>query len=236
MSYILVTGAANNIGREISLLLAEKGYNIVIHYRESEVSAISLKEEIERKYRVKSVLAYGDFSSKKGIDTFISSVRQKVERLKGIVNSASIYKKGSLIDTSYVEFEEMTQVNLTAPFYLVNSFLKDLLVEDSVIINLGICGLLSKMADTYAPAYQMTKLSFLMLTKSYALSLAKNKIRVNMVSPGYSETSVDLPVSLDVIPLKRLCLNKEIAETVLFLIEHKYITGQNIEVAGGMRL
>ena len=236
MSYILITGASNNIGKAIALLLAKNGYDIAIHYKESSKNALLLKEEIE-KYNVKAITIFGDFSNKEGVDIFIALVKRNIKKLKGFINNASIYKQGALTDTSYNELKDIFQVNMFSPFHLINSFYKcGLLERNGNIINLGMCGLLTKMADMHASAFQMSKLSLLMLTKSFALSLAKDNIRVNMVSPGYSETSVDLPSNIDNLPLKRAATNDEIAEAVLFLIRHQYITGENLEVAGGVRL
>ena len=235
MSYILVTGAAKNIGKAISLLLAKKGYDIAVHYKDSEDEALALQDEI-RGYGVQSEVIYGDFSTKKGLDAFISLVKQKLKKVKGLVNNASVYKVGPLKDTSFFDLENLYQVNLFTPFYLINSFVKELIEQKGSIVNIGMCGLLTNMVDNYAPAYQMSKLSLLMLTKSLAKSLAKYKIRVNMVSPGYTETSVDLPQRGTNLPFGRAAKNVEIAEAVLFFMSHSYITGQNMEVAGGVRL
>lgn len=235
MSYILVTGGSKNIGREISLLLAKNGYDIAIHYRRRKDLAETLQKEIKR-FKVKCEIIYGDFSAKEGLYDFVLDVKNKLGSIKALINNAALYKTGSLDSISYEELKELFQVNLFSSFYLIQSFMKESILKEGVIVNLGMCGLISKMADDYATGFQMSKLSLLMLTKSYAKTLAKDKIRVNMISPGYTETSIDLPKNFDLHPMKRPATNAEIAEGVLFFLKHPYITGQNLEIAGGIRL
>jgi NAD(P)-dependent dehydrogenase (short-subunit alcohol dehydrogenase family) len=93
------------------------------------------------------------------------------------------------------------------------------------------------VADVYAPAYRIAKTGLLMLTKSLAKELAHASVNVNMVSPGYMENAVDLPDKLS-LPMHRAASFEEVSRTVVFLLadESKYITGQNIEVCGGVRL
>jgi 3-oxoacyl-[acyl-carrier protein] reductase len=235
MSYIIVTGGSKNIGKEVSLLLAKSGCDVAIHYKDGIDQADALQKEI-RSLGVNCEIVFGDFSSEEGLEAFVSLAKAKLKSIKGLVNNAGFYKVGALQETSFHELKHIFQVNLFSAFYLIQSFVKELIIEEGSIVNLGMCGLISKMADDYATAFQMSKLSLLMLTKSFAKSLAKDKIKVNMVSPGYTETSIDLPKNYDSLPMKRAAANIEIAEGVLFFLNHPYITGQNLEIAGGVRL
>lgn len=235
MSYIIVTGGSKNIGREISLSLAKSGYDVAVHYNDGIDQADALQKEI-KSLGVNCEIVFGDFSSEEGLEAFVSLAKAELKYIKGLINNASFYKIGPLQDTSFHELKHVFQVNFFSSFYLIKSFMKDLVKEEGAIVNLGMCGLISKMADDYATAFQMSKLSLLMLTKSFAKSLAKDKVRVNMVSPGYTETSIDLPKNYDSLPMKRPATNIEIAEGVLFFLKHSYITGQNLEIAGGVRL
>ena len=77
-----------------------------------------------------------------------------------------------------------------------------------------------------------------LLTKSLAAELAKSSVRVNMVSPGYIENAVDLPENTDKLPMKRPATLDELTRVIAFLLDDQsnYITGQNIDVAGGLLL
>lgn len=234
MSYVIVTGGSKNIGKEIATQLAKNGHDIAIHYRKNREEVEVLEKELQKE-KVKVKLLYGDFSQKEGIESFVCEAKERLGKIKGIINNAAVYKLGGLNEISFDDLHSLFLVNLFTPFYLINSLIKELSKEKGFIVNIGMCGLFSKLSDDWAAGYQMSKLALLMLTKSFAKSLAKEGVRVNMVSPGYSETSVGLPPK-SFFPLGRPSTNKEIAEAVLFFIKNEYVTGQNLEVAGGVRL
>ena len=127
------------------------------------------------------------------------------------------------------------QTNLNAPYQLMKQLIPSIKQQKGSIINIGVSGLNFVHADVYSTAYTITKSALLMLTKSLAIELAPDQVRVNMISPGYLETSVDLPSDLSHIPLNRLGTLQEVADMVVYLLSEKasYITGQNIEIAGG---
>ena len=99
-------------------------------------------------------------------------------------------------------------------------------------------GLSTERADTYSTAYTFTKASLLMLTKALAKEYAPDGVTVNMVSPGHLDISVDLPEDLNTLPMKRPATCEEVARVVTFLLrdENNYLTGQNIDIAGALRL
>ena len=103
------------------------------------------------------------------------------------------------------------------------------------IIFLGVAGIMQSLSDARTSFYTLAKLNLLMLTKSLAKELAPKQIRVNMISPGYLEESIDQPKSL---PMERPAKWEEIAEAALFFLDPKNrsITGQNLEIAGGVRI
>jgi NAD(P)-dependent dehydrogenase (short-subunit alcohol dehydrogenase family) len=84
----------------------------------------------------------------------------------------------------------------------------------------------------------MTKSNLWMFTRSLAKELAKDFVRVNMVSPGLLDISIDLKEYAATLPMKRPGSCKEVARVIAFLLEEesRYITGQNIEVSGGFGL
>ena len=105
------------------------------------------------------------------------------------------------------------------------------------IINIGVVGANNIHADTQRSAYLTTKMSLWMLTKSLARELAESNVRVNMISPGFIENAVDIQ-SVSRLPMGRPASFDEVTRVATFLIDPKnsYITGQNIEVGGGIGL
>lgn len=237
MSFTLVTGGAKNLGREICLHLAKNKLNVVVHYNKSEKEALQVVNEC-RKFGVQAEAIQGDFSSMDGVKKFIEMYLKQFPNTKNLVNNVGNYLIKSALETSYEEMTDLFQVNVFACLYLSQSLLHTIKMSQGSIVNIGVAGIDRGKAECYSTIYSMTKLSLLMLTRSLAKELGKFNVAVNMVSPGVLTSSIDAAENLEIIPMKRLGSLNEVADVVAFLLNQKnhYITGQNIEVAGGVRL
>lgn len=232
----LVTGGAQRLGAEICRTLAADGHSIVVHYRQSENEALKVIQDCQA-YGVKAQGIQGDFSTHESTLDFIQRYMQEFPDTQNLVNNVGNYLVQSAFSTSVEEYQQLFQINLFAPIALSNALIPALRKHQGCIVNIGIAGLLTDRADIYSPAYTMTKKCLWQLTKSLALELASEGVKVNMVSPGYIENAVDLPDPKK-LPMRRPATEHEIARMVAFLLqkESEYITGQNIEIAGGVRL
>ncbi|HEY2811318.1 MAG TPA: SDR family oxidoreductase [Rhabdochlamydiaceae bacterium] len=237
MRWNLVTGGALRLGAEICRALAKKGKNVVIHFRKSEREAKQLQEELIG-YGVVAEILMGDFSTEENTKAFLASYRDRFAQTEGLVNNVGNYALGPASTISSHELTLLLQVNTIAPLMLIQGVLSALKNLKGSVVNIGMAGTSHAMANIHATAYNMTKLSLTMLTKSLAKELAPFSISVNMVSPGYLEDSVDYPSHAQTIPAGRLAQFQEVAQAVVFFMskESAYITGQNLEVAGGVRL
>lgn len=237
MSWALVTGAAKGLGSEICLHLARSGYNVVIHYNTSHQEAERLADTC-RQMGVNAETIQGDFSSNLGINDCISRYMSRFPKTCVLINNVGNYLMKPVTQTNLQEWEGLFQTNLTAPFVLSNALVPSLKINKGHIINIGVNGLHYGRADTYSTAYTITKYGLWMLTRSLAKELASEGVRVNMVSPGLMENAVDLDKILPLVPMKTATPLNEVAELVTFLLkpENSHMTGQNIEVAGGLRL
>jgi NAD(P)-dependent dehydrogenase (short-subunit alcohol dehydrogenase family) len=235
--WALVTGGAKNLGSKICLALAEKNRNVLVHYHTSKKEA----EEVAEKCRTLGVSAetiQGDFSSREGIQAFLKICLESFPETNVLINNVGAYLIQSSLNTSVEEWHGLFHTNLHAPFEIIQALTPALKKSKGNIINIGCVGVESTQADTYSSAYMISKQALLMLTKSVALELAPSGVRVNMLSPGHLEHSVDLPKDLSVIPVGRAAKSDDLTRVVTFLLdeENSYITGQNIDVAGGLRL
>lgn len=237
MGWVLVTGAAKRLGAEICGQLAAKGYSVVVHYNTSNVEAEAAVNGL-RKMGVKAESIQGDFSTIPETQEFIERYLARFPKTACLINNVGNYLIKPASTTTPEEWADLFQTNLNAPAALINALLPSIISEKGNIINIGVAGLEAGRADTYCPAYTASKMGLLMLTKSLAKELAPKQVRVNMVSPGLLENAVDMPKELSIVPMHRPGKLEEIAQVITFLLEpeNSYITGQNIEIAGGLRL
>jgi NAD(P)-dependent dehydrogenase (short-subunit alcohol dehydrogenase family) len=235
MKWTLVTGGSKRLGAAICRSLAAEGYPILIHYCTSRQEAEEVAAEC-RNYGVESQTIQGDFSSLESTLKFVTTCQHHYPDIKFLINNVGNYLIKSASKTSPEEWNALFQVNVNAPFALCQAFISSLQSCQGSIVNIGVAGANQLHADIKRTAYLATKMSLLMLTKSLARELASTGVRVNMVSPGVLENAVDLSdVSL---PLQRPASLEEVVRVVSFLLNdaNRYITGQNIEVSGGIGL
>ncbi|MBJ7449372.1 MAG: SDR family oxidoreductase [Parachlamydiales bacterium] len=237
MKWALITGASKRLGKQLALSLADLGWNIAIHYCSSESEAVDVVEKcINKGVKAKSI--YGNFDTSKGIDEMLNTYLKEVPSTHLLINNVGNFLVKPVLETNLNEWHSLIQTNLNAPFHLIQKLQDSLVKNKGQIINIGVTGLSAVRPNHTAPAYYITKLALLGLTKSLAKELAPKNVRVNMVSPGVIDNAVDLDQVKDRLPMHRPCTTQEIARVVQFLVDEAsdYITGQNIEVSGGFNL
>jgi NAD(P)-dependent dehydrogenase (short-subunit alcohol dehydrogenase family) len=237
MKWTLVTGAAKHLGREIALLLAHKNHSVVIQYHYSEKEALDTVEEIHHFGGVACAIQ-GDFTTFASTKAFVEAYKAKFPDTKNLINNVGNYIIKKALATDMPTAYELFQTNVHVPFYLSSELASSIKEAKGSIINIGTSGIHSFRADERAPLYTATKIALYSITKSLAKELAPFSCRVNMVSPGQLEESVDLRDDPSLFPMGRAGTGNEVARMVAFLLEEEsnYITGQNIEVAGGLGL
>lgn len=237
MKPILVTGGGKGLGAEISKCLAKKKHDLVIHYKQSEREAKNLADNLSSEYGGGYEVIYGDFSSHKSTQRLIENYLDKFPHTKGLVNNVGNYLIASLSETDASQWNGLFQTNFFAPIFLTRSLLPSLCKAKGCVVNIGLTGLKEGRGFTRAPAYAIAKSSLLFYTFSLAKELACENVRVNMISPGYMENAVD-SIDFGHLPFKRAATLHEVAQITasLFDPEFGYVTGQNIEVAGGIGL
>ncbi len=237
MGWTLVTGGAKRLGAKLCLDLSAEGHSVLVHYRTSKKEA----EEVVETCRSLGAIAemiQGDFSTMSSTEDFIRVCRTNFPSIRVLINNVGNYLVKPASKTSIQEWNAIFQSNLYTPFALSSAFLNSLCENRGSIVNIGIAGLEGMRADIYSTAYMSAKMALLMLTKSLAKETASQGLRVNMISPGYLENAIDLPQDPAHLPMERAATLDEISRLVIYLLneQNNYITGQNIEVAGGVRL
>jgi pteridine reductase len=234
----LVTGSAKRIGAAIAKGLHTAGYNLVLHYRDSQTVAESLTAEFNQQRTNSAICIQADFDRIESIKTLAEKTLQQWQRLDLLVNNASMFYPTPLTEASIQDWSSLFNSNLKAPYFLIQALADTLKKSQGSIINI---------ADIYADKplknhslYCMAKAGNVMMTKSLSLELAPD-VRVNGIAPGailWPETPTnDIQKILEKIPLGKLGNPDEIVNLVLFLASKtNYITGQIINIDGGRTL
>lgn len=234
---VIVTGAAKGIGRAIALRFAKEGCNIVLNYR-SNVSD-ELIEEI-KSYGVECFPFKADVSVYSEAETLIKESKKHFGSVDVLINNAGITRDMLLMRMSEDEFDSVINTNLKGTFNTIRHVSSVMLKQKSgAIINLSsVVGLMGNVGQAN---YAASKAGVIGLTKSTARELAARGITCNAIAPGFIETDMTAVLKDDVkeamlntIPLKKFGQAEDIAEAAVFLAKNRYITGQVLNVDGGM--
>lgn len=231
--WTLVTGGSRRLGAALCLALAEKGHAVAVHYNNSQKEACEVVAQCQA-MGVQAAAIQGDFSSLTNVKSFVERYLHQFSETTNLINNVGDYLISSALQTSIEDWISLFQVNLHTPFILTQALIPSLIQNQGQIINIGVSGLHRQVANTYATAYTLTKQGLWGLTLALARELAPQGIRINMVSPG----ELDISIDHHPIPMHRPATCWEVCRVVNFLLdpESAYITGQNIEVAGGLGL
>jgi 3-oxoacyl-[acyl-carrier protein] reductase len=231
----LVTGGARRLGRHLCELLASCGYRVVIGYRTSDVEAERLAVEIaERGGEARA--AYLDVAFLKSVEEAFGAIDKNEGRFDLLINNVGNYNPQSVVALEPEHWDATIQTNLSGAYYCCYHALKRL-GRGGQIINIGMSGLHGCGADTTGLDYHVSKSGLLVVTRSLAKAYAAQGIRVNMVSPGMLTNSIDYPDNVaEWVPMGRGGELEDVGQAVRYLLNASYVTGVNIDVAGGYRL
>jgi len=210
----IVTGNYQGLGKAISEYLPSLGYQEPDLIRSAEYNLCS-PDACQR---------------------LIKNIIDKYGRLDLLVNNVGNYITGYIDDYSIEAWHEMFNSNLNSAFYMMKFALPYLRQTKGKIINLGYCGLNKLSPPPEIFAYQAAKTALLVTTKAIAKAEAANQVTVNMISPGSLENTIEDSSVLEIIPMKRFAELEEAVRLVEFFVKNDYITGQNLEIAGGRAL
>lgn len=231
-----MTGAGKRLGRAVALRLAEHGADVVVHYRNSQREAQEAVREIEKLGRRATAIG-ADLGQVSEIKRLFDEAGKHFGRLDVLVNSAANFLPASMVSTTEGIWDSALDTNVRAPFFCAQAAAPWLRRTQGVIINFADTGGLLGWTG-YIP-HSISKAGVIMLTKVLAKALAP-EVRVNAIAPGTITMEGDPPEweadFIKLAPLRRTGKPSDIADSVLFLVQSKFITGQVLVVDGGRAL
>jgi glucose 1-dehydrogenase len=236
---VLVTGAAGGIGGAVARSRVQAGDVVLgVDINRNGLQLVASDVLGSRGTFHPQVV---DITSDEGVYDLAGLVRREFGRLDSLVNAAGVISRHTIHDLDIAEWDRIVGINLRAPFVLTKACL-GLMPRGSVIIN--VTSIQSEVANGDLPHYAASKGGLKQLTKSLAVSLAPDQIRVVAVAPGSTDTGMNAADRADPavqaaylarIPLGRLVEPAEIAEVISFLLSAggRSITGTTVVVDGG---
>ena len=237
----LITGSSRGIGKQIAIKLAKNGYNIVVNYVNKNEEVEKTIEELKQ-FGVEVLEAQGDISNYEQSEKIVNLVIEKFGQIDVLVNNAGVTKDMLIMRMKKEDFTKVIDVNLVGTFNITKNVIPYMMKKrNGRIINISsVVGISGNAGQCN---YSASKAGIIGFTKSLAKELASRNILVNAVAPGFIETNMTDVLQENVkeeikkqIPLKRIGKAEDVANAVYFLTseESSYITGQVLQVDGGM--
>ena len=236
----IISGGDSGIGRAVAILFAKEGADIIINYLNENEDANMTKKIIEDLGR-NCLLIPGDLRDE-NLSTYIADTAiDCFGKINILVNNCAVqFPQNSILDISSKQLKDTFETNVYTFFYLTKAVLPYLESYSSII---NTCSVTAFKGKKTLIDYSSTKGAIDTFTKSLALSLADDKIRVNAVAPGSTWTPL-IPASFNEqevevfgadVPFKRAAEPFELAPAYLYLAsdDSRYVTGQMIHVNGG---
>lgn len=236
----IVTGASRGIGAAIAQRLCEAGANVVLCSRSAEAVTQIAETLQEKGYTTLSTAA--DISQKADVEELIEKTIAQFSQIDILVNNAGITRDMLLMRLKDEDWDAVLQTNLTGTMYCTRAVLRPMIRQKSGRI-INISSVIGLMGNAGQASYAAAKAGIIGLTKATAKEVGTRGITVNAVAPGFITTDMTAQISeenqkqlLELIPLQDFGHPEDVADAVCFLASDaaRYITGQTLQVDGGM--
>ena len=223
---VLLIGADSEIGKEIVPYFSNNGYSVIPHY---------FKDKIENGY-------YANIQKPAEVETLVRKVLEKNNSIDILINCAGISIDKIAHKYEFEDWKKTIDINLNGAFYCMRAILPSM-QENKYGRIINISSVVSRIGVPGTVAYGASKAGLNALTRTIAIENITRGITCNSIALGYVNAGLTttLPRSiqnqiLEKIPMKRFCEIEEVFNTIVFIIKTPYITGQTIDLNGGLFL
>ena len=235
---VLVTGSAKRLGREIALALAAAGWQVAVHYRQSEEDALQTVADCEQFGAAAAFDA--DLADEAAVRALLPRVVAHFGEVDAVVNSAALFEHDSTASFGYAAMEKHLRTNTGAAILLAQALHRHVheRAGDGVVVNLLDQKLWNQNPDFLS--YTLSKAALEAANTMLAMALAPD-VRVVGVAPGLTLTSDYLtPAKFEALhrlsPLGRSSTPEDICSAVKFALDNRALTGTTLLVDGGQHL
>jgi len=239
---VIITGAARGIGFAIAEAFAEKGAITIILDLQKEAVEQAAGKLVKNGWQALGFEA--NVTDSAAIEIVFKEIVKKFGKIDILVNNAGITKDGLLMKMKESDWDAVINVNLKGTFVCTQKVCRFMMKQRSGVI-LNIASVIGIMGNAGQANYAASKGGIIAFTKSTAKEFASRNIRVNAIAPGFIETEMTAKLPPEIvesyaglIPLKRMGKPSDVANLCLFLAsdEAEYITGQTVQVDGGLAM
>lgn len=246
---VVVTGAAQGLGRAMAQAIAAKGAKLAL----ADLDETKLQETAELcKSAGGDAKTYAvNVSEEASVEALFDKIVSDFGGVDGLVNNAGVNRDGLLIKVkdgqvvgkmSLAQFNQVIGVDLAGVFLCGREAAARMAAsgKGGTIVNISS---ISRAGNVGQTNYSAAKAGVAAMTVTWAKELARYKVRVGAIAPGFCDTRMVASIREDIrdkiiagIPLRRLASPEEIADTVLYILQNDYFTGRVLEIDGGLRL
>ncbi len=240
----LITGASKGIGRGCAIELAKEGANIAINYRSGQSDAEAAAEEI-RKLGGKTLLLQADVSNQLEVEGMVKKTVETFGRIDGYVSNAAYSDRQLMVDADMEGFKKTIDVTMWGAFFGVRAAAQAMIDQKGGVI-IVMSSPHAVIPIPMAMAYNMAKAAIDHMARTAAIELAKHRIRVNVIHPGWIDTPGErkfftedqLSQGAENIPWKRMGKPEELGKLAAFIAsdDADYMTGSTVLMDGGISL
>jgi len=238
----IVTGGTRGIGKAIVLELARRGCSVAFNFSKSAEEAVSLKGEVEG-LGVKAYAAQCDVANTEASAEFVKAVVAEFGTVDYLINNAGITRDQLIMRMKEDDWDAVIDTNLKGAWNFSKAVLRPMMKNENggSILNISsISGVVGMLGQSN---YSASKAGMIGLTKSLAKEVASRNITVNALAPGMIDTEMTSEMNADfrekilaAIPLARFGSVQEVADISCFLLSAKYVTGQVVQIDGGLAI
>ncbi|KAH0344176.1 NAD(P)-binding protein, partial [Aureobasidium melanogenum] len=234
----LITGGSQGIGAATARLLASKGYFVAINYSSNTAKAEEIVKELGEQNTMSIQADAGQVSE---IERMVEKTVQRCGRIDALVAAAAVFSLQEIADTTEGRFDSMMALNVKGPFFLAQKAAPSMPSGSHIVFMSTTQCHASTVTAPYL-LYNMTKGAVEQMTRVLAKDFGQRGIFVNAVAPGPTATEMFLTGKSSQLletlagfnPHKRIARPEEIADTIAYLTESRWISGQVVKVNGGM--